>query len=300
MTIEFAPAVREQMLLREALIGPTGSGKTYAALRQAVEIASSIEKVFVVDSENERARLEVPTFGEFPHYPLPRAERNPAGYTAAMARAWTLGAEVVILDSVSPEWKAVLGEVDKRFGQWKDVRPKHDEWIESMIYAPGHLIVTMRAKMKYLVSEVQTGERTRQQIEPQGMGPIQDDNLPYEFDVVAYLDRTHMATFSNRCRPLDGKSMTMDDAAPIVREWLAEGEKAKPPAAADPERVQVLRDLLARKRPELSAERIEGILGERRAQNRGELHPDYVEEQIESLEKLPDKTDEPEPAETTT
>jgi hypothetical protein len=213
----FAPAKREQLKLRMALIGPTGAGKTVGALT----VGTALGKVALVDSENGRAKQFADRFS-FDHANI--ADTTPEGYSKAIQEAQDAGYEVLIIDGLSPEWQAVLADAD-RFGAWKNVRPRHNAFVKAIQDADLHLIVTMRAKMKYSVVEVEEGGRKKQLIEPQGIGPIQDENLPYEFDVVAYIDREHNATFVNRCEALVGQIRPVDtDTAQIIVDWLGQGE----------------------------------------------------------------------------
>lgn len=224
MPLEFPTAKREQVKLRAALIGPTGSGKTRAAL----EIATRLGKTAVIDSENGRARLYSDRY-EFGHANI--TDTTPEGYRAALKDAVAAGFEVVVIDGLSPEWQAVLGDAD-RFGNWKNVRPRHNDFVKDLTWAPVHVIVTMRAKMKYEVSE---DERGKQKITPLGVGPIQDEQLPYEFDVVGYLDvETHQASFMNRCDALVGQTRLVDaETVQIISDWLNTGDEAAPPATIE-------------------------------------------------------------------
>ena len=54
MSIEIRRAQRRRARLRMALVGPTGSGKTYSALQLAFGIG---QKVGVIDTENNSADL---------------------------------------------------------------------------------------------------------------------------------------------------------------------------------------------------------------------------------------------------
>ena len=56
MTFTFRPGVRENVGLLIGLIGASGSGKTYTAMRLASGICKSNEKFAVIDTEAGRAK----------------------------------------------------------------------------------------------------------------------------------------------------------------------------------------------------------------------------------------------------
>jgi hypothetical protein len=190
------------------------------------------------------------------------------------------GCDVQILDSVTHEWNGkngVLAQADK-FGEWKTVRPKHNSFVERILSSQAHVIVCIRAKMKYAVSEEEdtrpNRSGTRQVIEKVGLGPVQDEQLLYEFDVVADVDvKTHEATFSNRCDPLVGQTHL---AHPRHRgrghpERLALARRAT--RGGVPKDVERLRELALSTRPAPSDEEIDAALHDRAGADRRRTSP---------------------------
>jgi hypothetical protein len=144
------------------------------------------------------------------------------------------GCEVQILDSVTHEWNGkngVLSQADK-FGDWKTVRPKHNAFVERILSSQAHVIVCIRAKMEYAVNEVpdtrpnRTGNR--QVIEKLGLGPTQDSQFLYEFDVVADVDvtRTRRRSRTAATRSSGRRSRSSRDRGRriILTDWLSHGE----------------------------------------------------------------------------
>lgn len=237
--IEFTDAKREQVKLRAALIGPPGSGKTKGAL----DIARALGGTWYgIDTEHGRMKLYANIYA-FKHGDLPPGSHSPEGYVEALRVAVAAGADGVIFDSLSHEWLAVLDEAD-RFGDWKDITPRHKAFLEAILGAPVHVIVTMRSKVKYDVSEVEEGGRKKQKITRLGVGPVQRENVEYEFDVIGYLDQTHRAEFLNRCDALVGQTITIPEAIPLLLDWLDSGEPDPNMIKAAPEKVAELRALL--------------------------------------------------------
>jgi hypothetical protein len=120
-----------------------------------------------------------------------------------------------------------------------------------------------------------------------GVGPTQDGDLQYEFNIVAQLEQeSHEAVFSGHVDSLVGKVSTLvpgDEIAAALTKWLSEGEPIQPPAVADPEAVAALVALLTEEG--IASEVIEEKFGAARLENRGQLHPAYVAEQTEKAQK---------------
>jgi len=231
---DWEDAVRERVLLRMALVGANGSGKTLAALRIATGLGGTIG---VIDTEKGRSRLYADRFA-FKIREL--HDHRPESFIQASREAADMF-DNVIIDSISHEWLAVLVEAD-RFGDWKDLSPRHADFVEALTALPTNLIVTMRAKVKYGVEEVNVPgrDKPRQVITRLGVGPVQRDSIEYEFDVLAYLDTDHMATFANRCDPLVDKTMEIDDEMiAILKKWLEEGEPVAPQRVVNAQDVPV-------------------------------------------------------------
>lgn len=283
--VTFAPAVREKVLLRMALIGPTGAGKTLGALTVATRIG---KRVAVLDTEHGRAKLFADRFA-FDHHEH-RGDHAPERYIEALRAAVVGGYDAFVIDSLSHEWVGDGGvlQLADRFGSWKDVRPRHNAMIEALASAPLHVIVTIRAKMKYLVEEEEDGGRKRQRISKLGVGPVQDENLPYEFDVIGYVDHAHAATFTNRCEALVSQSRPVDaETAEVIAAWLASGREPEPPEAASEQSVADMLDLIRRAWPAMTEEQVAERLETARAENRGALSPDYVRRTTErAIEEL--------------
>lgn len=233
-------AQREQILLRAALVGPNGSGKTRGALQIATGICGPEGRIAVLDTEKKRAKLEAHRF-KFAHAPVDN--HTPEGMLAAAREAADkVGLTgVVILDSMSHEWLQVLTEAD-RFGDWKELTPRHKDFVDGLTSLPCHVIVTMRAKVKYSVTEEDIPGRTkkRQVIERLGVGPVQRSEVEYEFDILAYLDKDKVADFANRCEELvNGPPREInEETVEIIKKWLEEGE-----TPVQPQRVVAMSDV---------------------------------------------------------
>jgi hypothetical protein len=238
--IEFKPATREKVKLRAALWGLNGSGKTLASLMIARALG---ELTYGIDTENGRMKLYADQFA-FVHGDLPKTDRTPEGMRDAVRLAVSEGAGTVIVDSVSHEWLACLSDAD-RFGDWKNISPRHRDFFDELCSIPAHVIVTMRANIKYDVSEVVVDGRKKQTVTALGPGPVQGKGVEYEFDVLGQVDRdTHKITFENRCSALIGQTLAVEEAIPLLLDWLESGEPDPNMVKASEEKIAELRALL--------------------------------------------------------
>jgi len=235
--LAFKKATKLESRLRMALIGPTGSGKTFSALA----IASGLgERVAVIDTERGSASKYADRFGAYDVLEL--ESFAPATYVEALKLAGGEGYDVVIVDSLSHAWMGkdgALEQVDRAakrsagnsFAAWRDVTPQHNQLVDALLRCPAHLIVTMRSKTEYVLEEDNRGKKVPRKV---GMAPIQRDGVEYEFDVVAELNVEHdLCVTKTRMSELDGM-VTRNPGAALGKKialWTR-GEKAPPPAAA--------------------------------------------------------------------
>ena len=200
MTITFKPAVRENVPLLIGLVGGTGSGKTYTAMRLASGMAEG-KPFVVIDTENGRARHYADKF-RFDCGDL-RAPFKPTNYLGAIKAADAAGYPVIVVDSASHMWSGEGGvldwqenELDRMAGDdWKKreavkmaawIKPKLDqkEFTNGLLQIRAHLILCFRAEMKI---EMERNAQGKMEIHAKksltgldGWIPICDKNLPFE------------------------------------------------------------------------------------------------------------------------
>lgn len=243
--LKIEQATKEQIKLRMALDGPTGSGKTYTALRFAQRIVGKTGAILVIDSERRSASKYV---GENPDgqpwafdvINLP--SHSPTIYTEAVRMADKSNYDVVIIDSLSHAWMGkdgALATVDKigsngkggNFSAWRKVTPMHDTMIDAILNCKCHIIVTMRSKMEYAMETYDDNQgHTRTRVSKIGMAPIQRQGVEYEFDVVIDLDNQNIATVSkSRCSTMSGEKALQPGPGFIdpLMDWLEDGEEAR-------------------------------------------------------------------------
>lgn len=193
MSFTFRPAVRENVGLLIGLIGPSGGGKTYSAMRLASGICN--DKPFaIIDTEAGRAKHYADKF-RFDHGDLHPPFR-PAAYAEAIQAADDAGYAAIVVDSVSHEHAGEGGlldwqmeELDRMAGDdykkreackmaaWIAPKTGHKHMVQKLLQVRAHLILCFRAEEKV---DMRRGDDGRMKIIPKGFQPIAEKNLPYE------------------------------------------------------------------------------------------------------------------------
>ena len=197
--VEFKPAVREAIGLWINMVGGTGSGKTFSAMRLASGIAG--DKPFaVIDTENRRALHYADQF-KFDHAEL-RPPFRPQAYTEAILAADEAGYPVIVIDSGSHVWAGDGGILDwheevleKRAGDdWKRrealkmaawIEPKmaHKQMVQKLLQVKAHIILCLRAEPKVEMAKENGKTVIREKHSLTGRDgwiPVCDKNLPFE------------------------------------------------------------------------------------------------------------------------
>lgn len=197
-TFEDLPAVRTRVPLLIGLMGPSGGGKTYSALRLATGIQSvSGGEIFVIDTEARRALHYAEQF-KFRHLAF-GAPFSPLDYLAAIEHCVAKGAGVVVIDSMSHEHEGLGGvlewheaetkrlaalwrvsEEKAKMGAWGPPKRARRKLINGILQMPINVISCFRAKKKL---KIVRGK------DPQQMGfmPIAGEEFVFEQTVNALL-----------------------------------------------------------------------------------------------------------------
>lgn len=202
MPHQFRKAVRGGKPLLCGISGPTGSGKTYSALRLAVGLAGSDGGIYMIDTENGRGRFYADEFDYL--YTELEPPFSPERYTAAIQDAIDDGARVVIVDSDSHCWEGIGGcreEADQiahdmaarwkkspdtySFQSWSKPKQALSKKINHLVRADCHIILCWRAKEKRSMAKDDKGKT---EIINLGWQPISDYETPYECAFLAMLD----------------------------------------------------------------------------------------------------------------
>lgn len=249
----FEKARQEDSWLRAAIVGTSGSGKTYTSLLLGCRIAELIgSRVALIDSERKSANKYAKYF-DFDTDALD--DQSPRAYMNKINEAVKLGYRVVIIDSLSHAWMGkggALEMVDKaaaksnnRFAPWRDVTPLHNKLVDTMLTAEAHIIATLRVKTDWTYEENEKGKKVPVKI---GLAPVMRDGIEYEFDITADMDQDHRLIVSkSRCFELADAVILKPgpEVADTLMDWLSSSpdktqsnppsfKKAEPEPAKEP------------------------------------------------------------------
>lgn len=236
MAFELRKAERRQAKMRVGITAPSGGGKTYSALLIGRGLASSWDKVSLIDTENGSGEL-YSHLGAYNVVTLD-APFTPERYVEAIHVCERAGMEVIILDSATHEWDGpggcleIYNKLGGKYQDWAKITPRHQAFLDAILRSDCHLVTTTRRKQDYEMEKDRDG---RVRVEKVGMKEVQRDGFEYELTLNFELDIRHLATASK-----DRTGLFMDRPAAVLTEeagsrlraWCESG--AAPIAAPSP------------------------------------------------------------------
>ncbi|RPI55891.1 MAG: hypothetical protein EHM49_01365 [Deltaproteobacteria bacterium] len=193
----FRKAVREELGLLIGLIGPSGGGKTYTAMRIAAGIVGKENRFAVIDTEAGRAKHYAEIFN-FDHGDL-KPPFRPNTYAEAIRVADEAGYKAIIVDSFSHEWAGEGGILDwqeeeltrmagndyqKReackMASWVKPKMGHKQMVQRLLQVRATLILCFRADDKVAMEKNEQGKLV---VVSKGWQPICSKEMPYELTV---------------------------------------------------------------------------------------------------------------------
>ena len=187
-------ASRKKAKIKMCLQGPSGSGKTYSSLLLAKSLCENWSSVAVIDSENQSAEL-YSHLGDYNVIQL-EAPFTPEKYIQAIQLCEQSGIEVIIIDSITPEWEFILEAhaslAGNSFTNWQKVGLRHKAFIQAILSSKSHIIATVRTKQDYVLNE-KYGKLVPEKV---GLKAVQREGLDYEFTLVFDLNIKNKATAS--------------------------------------------------------------------------------------------------------
>jgi hypothetical protein len=230
MALQFKKASRKQVKIKMQIGAPSGSGKTYGALKLAYGITGDWSKIAVIDTENDSSQLYVGKdgIGEFNVISLNSfSERD---YINALELCEQNNMEVAIIDTSSRLWDYVLeyhGKLGGRFQDWAEPKAKHKKYLNKMLQSNMHIISTVRKKEEYVMEENERNGKKGTSIKKLGLKEQQEGNMNYEFTLVFDVDRdTHYTTTSkDRTGLFEGEDpfLITEETGKRIKEWCSEG-----------------------------------------------------------------------------
>lgn len=237
----FQPATRAPRPARIAIAGPSGAGKTPIALELAKRFGP---KIALIDTNRGQATVYADRYS----FSLAYLENfHPRSFTLLLKEVQQQNYDVVILDTLTPLWTGRFGILDyvdhaartqfqgNRNEAWGSARKLYQEFLDTLLNLPQHVICTLRSKTEHLVMQV--GGRT--EIRRVGLDPIAPEQFEYEVDCVGELAADHTLTVTKSyCTPLMDQSFTfplteeytlnVDAFALPLKDWLRSGTGTAP------------------------------------------------------------------------
>lgn len=197
-TFEDTEAIRAATQVLIGLVGPSGGGKTFSALR----LATGIQRItggdiHLIDTEARRSLHYADSF-KFRHTEF-KAPFGPLDYLAAIEHCVSRGAKIIIVDSASHEHEGPGGvlemhgtELDRLAGNdygkrdrfnllaWQKPKSERRRLINSILQMPVNFIFCFRAKDKTKPGKDNTGKSTMISL---GWMPIAGEEFVYEMTV---------------------------------------------------------------------------------------------------------------------
>lgn len=226
----FQKAKREQVWLKVLLSGASGSGKSYSALKMATGIAKKCNSgIAYIGTEGSRNKYYANEFD----YDLLELEEpfECEKYMAAIDEAVKAGYKVLIIDSMTHEWKWLNDVHDKMpgnsFTNWGKLKPRHHKFMDKVLNSPIHIIATARGKDDWVLED-KNGKQVPKKV---GMGQQQDKDISYEYTVSLMISQdTHVASADkDNTHLFDGKFevLTENDGERLY-DWANQGEATAP------------------------------------------------------------------------
>lgn len=289
-----ALAVREQVPLLLGLMGPSGGGKTFSALRLASGIQQVVGgEIYVIDTEAKRALHYADRF-RFKHVPF----GEPFGsldYLAAIRFCVDAGAKVIVIDSMSHEHEGVGGLLDfheqeltrmagDSYGKreamkmlaWGKPKAARRQLINALLQIECNFIFCFRAKNSVKPMKVTDDQgRTKTEVVPQGFMPIAGEEFVFEMTMNALLlpgaegvptwNPEHvgeklMTKLPEQFRGLMKSPRALDEAMGVALAEWARGNAAEGGQRVTTDRQDVSRGAATTGQPLPLAERIAGYM----------------------------------------
>lgn len=251
----FQKASRSQVFLKLAITGPTGSGKTFSALRLLLGMLDitpgnyllpETKKIAFGDTENKSASLYAPPEGIEPNFkttfPFDVVDIEPPfeheKFISLIHAAVAEGYGALVLDSSSHFWEGILeykSKLDSRPGtnsytNWNEAGKKFQGIIDALLQSKIHIICCMRSKMDYII---ETNEKGKQAPKKVGLAPIMRDGISYEFTTVFDVALNHEAEVSkDRSQLFTDKIFQITEATgKEIAAWLKTATPKSEPVA---------------------------------------------------------------------
>jgi len=196
--LQLRKATRQKAKIRLGLSSVSGGGKTYSSILIAKGLATSMDKIALIDTENRSGDLYA-NLGDYNVITL-EAPYTPERYIEAITACENAGMEVIIIDSITHEWDGKGGILEisnsmtgNSYTNWAKLTPRHQSFIDKILQCKAHVITTVRRKQDYEMTTNSQGKLVPQKV---GLKEVTREGFEYELTVNLELDTNHNATTS--------------------------------------------------------------------------------------------------------
>lgn len=227
--MQFKKAQRKQAKLRLAISGPSGAGKTTAALKIGAGMSRHLNggRIAVIDTEQGSASLychicEFDSLELDPPY-------TPERFIKAIKTAEEAGYAILIIDSATHEWSGSGGCLESNeilaqtsfkgntWSAWSKTTPRHRAFIDAILQSKCHVIVTFRSK----TDTVQEGGKVRKL----GLKEETRDGTEYEFTTLLGIthDNHYAVGLKDRTGLFAQPQLITEKTGEDLIDWLNQG-----------------------------------------------------------------------------
>jgi hypothetical protein len=240
--MEIKQAKKQNVKVKIAITGCSSSGKTYSSLLIAKGLTNGdLSKAIVIDSEAGSSNL-YSGLGQFSVLQI-EPPYTPEKYIQAIELCISNGFEVLILDSISKCWEELLQYHStipgNSFTSWGKVTPRQNAFVDAILQANAHVILTIRTKQDYVLN-LKNGVYVPQKV---GYRPVQRQDIEYEPDLVFSLNPDHKAVVTKNRTGLflNTPEFVITPAIGLqIREWCNDKGIGKPEEEKKPTNPQEL------------------------------------------------------------
>lgn len=237
----FQKATREQAKLRAIFEGPSGSGKSYSALKVGRALVGPTGRIALIDTEKESCKKyagDKECAGDFDFASIDK-DYTPSRLITLLKEVVKEGYDLVIVDSLTHFWTGPGGFLEindntvkaqkargwsgDSFGAWKETTKLYNRWIQDILDCNVHFIGTLRAKADY---EKTTNDKGKAEVKKVGMAPEMRAGFEYEFDLEGMMTMENtLLVGKTRCNALKRGIFEEpgENLAKPLREWLSTG-----------------------------------------------------------------------------
>ena len=203
--MSFEPAKRKIVAPKIAIMGVSGGGKTYSALRFARGFVGPSGRIAFIDTENGSASLysnltpfDVCNIRPIQAPGVATSAFNTTDFVNAIADAVKARYDFLVIDSASNVWASCLelkARLDanggNQFTNWKVPKERLAQVKNAILQAPVPVLCCFRCKTEYVLETTENGGTVPRRV---GLAPVASTDWDYDYSLVLSVDRNHKAS----------------------------------------------------------------------------------------------------------